>query len=177
MEPRAAVCEYDPAPQHYTLYAGSGGAVRLKTISRRYWTSRRTMCGSLMYDVGGNFGTRGMIYPEFCVVAWAARRVGRPVKWTCERQEAFLSDYQARDLAVEAELALDAEGTFLAMRGSNIGNAGGHTDELLARCKRASRSCRASTACPPRISARARCSATRRRRGLTAAPAARKSCM
>ena len=80
-----------------------------------------------MHDVGGNFGTRGMIYPEFALVAWAARRTGRPVKWTCERHEAFLSDYQGRDLAVEAELALDAEGTFLAMRGSNIGNAGAHT--------------------------------------------------
>jgi carbon-monoxide dehydrogenase large subunit len=80
-----------------------------------------------MREVGGNFGTRGMIYPEFTLVAWAARRVGRPVKWTCERHEAFLSDYQGRDLAVEAELALDAQGRFLAMRGSNLGNAGAHT--------------------------------------------------
>ena len=64
----------------------------------------------LMHDVGGNFGTRGFIYPEFCLAPWAARRVGRPVKWTCTRQEAFLSDYQGRDLAVEAELALDARG-------------------------------------------------------------------
>ena len=81
----------------------------------------------VMHDVGGNFGTRGMIYPEFALVAWAARRVGRPVKWMCERHEAFLSDYQGRDLAVEAELALDQKGNFLAMRGSNIGNAGAHT--------------------------------------------------
>ena len=68
-----------------------------------------------------------MIYPEFALVAWAARRVGRPVKWLCERHEAFLSDYQGRDLAVEAELALDKKGNFLAMRGSNISNAGAHT--------------------------------------------------
>ena len=54
----------------------------------------------LMRDIGGNFGTRGMIYPEFALVAWAAKRIGRPVKWTCERSEAFLSDYQGRDLAV-----------------------------------------------------------------------------
>jgi carbon-monoxide dehydrogenase large subunit len=67
-----------------------------------------------------------MIYAEFALVAWAARRVSRPVKWICERHESFLSDYQARDLAVEAELALDAQGSFLAMRGSNIGNLGGH---------------------------------------------------
>ena len=63
-------------------------------------------------------------YPEFALVAWAARRIGRPVKWTCERSEAFLSDYQGRDLAVEAELALDADGNFLALRGSNTSNLG-----------------------------------------------------
>jgi carbon-monoxide dehydrogenase large subunit len=78
-------------------------------------------------DVGGNFGTRNAFYPEFALVAWAARRVGRPVKWTCDRREAFLSDYQGRDLVVEAELALDAEGNFVGMRGSNISNAGANT--------------------------------------------------
>jgi carbon-monoxide dehydrogenase large subunit len=80
-----------------------------------------------MQDVGGNFGTRGMIYPEFALVAWAARKLRRPVKWIIERSESFLSDYQARDLVVEAELALDDKGKFLAMRGSNLGNLGAHT--------------------------------------------------
>ena len=78
-------------------------------------------------DVGGNFGTRGAIFAEQPLVAWAARRVGRPVKWTSERSELLLSDYQGRDLAVEAELALDKDGNFLAMRGSNVGNLGSHT--------------------------------------------------
>ena len=78
-------------------------------------------------DVGGNFGTRGAIFAEQPLVAWAARRVGRPVKWTSERSEVLLSDYQGRDLAVEAELALDKDGNFLAMRGSNVGNLGSHT--------------------------------------------------
>ena len=78
-------------------------------------------------DVGGNFGTRGADFPEQLLVAWAARRVGRPVKWTSDRSEAFLSDYQGRDLAVEAELALDADGNFLAMRGANVGNLGALT--------------------------------------------------
>ena len=126
MEPRAAACEFDSAKQHYTLYAGSGGAVRLKDDLASVLNVPADNVRVVMYDIGGNFGTRGMIYPEFCVVAWAARRIGRPVKWTCERQEAFLSDYQARDLTVDAELALDRDGTFLAMRGSNIGNTGGH---------------------------------------------------
>lgn len=127
MEPRAAVSEYDPATKRYTLYAGSGGAVRLKNDLATVLAIPADQVRVVMHDVGGNFGTRGMIYPEFCVVAWAARRVGRPVKWLCERSEAFLCDYQGRDLVVSAELALDNEGAFLAMRGSNIGNAGAHT--------------------------------------------------
>jgi aerobic carbon-monoxide dehydrogenase large subunit len=127
MEPRAAVAQYDKAGERYTLHAGSGGAVRLKDDLATVLNVPAANVRAVMRDIGGNFGTRGMIYPEFCVVAWAARRVSRPVKWTSERQEAFLSDYQARDLAVEAELALAADGTFLAMRGSNIGNAGAHT--------------------------------------------------
>ena len=60
------------------------------------------------------------------LLAWASRRVGRPVKWTCERSESFLSDWQGRDLTVEAELALDEEGNFLAIRGFNLSNLGGH---------------------------------------------------
>ena len=81
---------------------------------------------TVMMDMGGNFGTRNFFYPEYALLAWAARRVGQPVKWTCERSEAFLSDYQGRDLTVEAELALDKEGNFLAVRGSNLSNLGGH---------------------------------------------------
>ncbi len=77
-------------------------------------------------DVGGNFGTRNSSYPEFTLVAWAARRLGRPVKWTGERREAFLADYQGRDLAVTAELALDGEGRFLALRSANVSNIGAH---------------------------------------------------
>ncbi len=127
MEPRAAVGEYDAATQRYTLHAGSGGSVRMKKDLALILDVDESRVRVLMDDVGGNFGTRGMIYPEFALVPWAARRIGCPVKWTCERHEAFVSDFQGRDLAVTAELALDAEGNFLAMRGSNIGNAGGHT--------------------------------------------------
>ena len=127
MEPRAAVAEYEPATQRYTLHAGSGGAVRLKNDLAAMLDVPAQNVRVLMRDIGGNFGTRGMIYPEFALVAWAAKRIGRPVKWTCERSEAFLSDYQGRDLAVTAELALDADGNFLAMRGSNISNIGAHT--------------------------------------------------
>jgi CO/xanthine dehydrogenase Mo-binding subunit len=73
-------------------------------------------------DVGGNFGIRNSTCPGFALVACAARRVGRPVKWTCERRDAFASDFHGRDLSSKAELALDKDGHFLALRAINIGN-------------------------------------------------------
>ena len=127
MEPRAALAAYDRDTGRYTLYAGNGGAVRLKNDLATMLGVAPEKVHVLMQDVGGNFGTRGMIYPEFALVAWAAKKLGRPVKWIIDRHKSFLSDYQARDLVVEAELALDAKGRFLAMRGSNIGNLGAHT--------------------------------------------------
>jgi carbon-monoxide dehydrogenase large subunit len=127
MEPRAAVASYDTSTQRYTVHAGSGGAVRLKTDIAQTLDIPEAAVRVVMRDVGGNFGSRGAIYPEFVLVAWAARRVGRPVKWTCERHESFVSDYQGRDRAREAALALDADGKFLALRGSNVGNLGALT--------------------------------------------------
>jgi carbon-monoxide dehydrogenase large subunit len=126
MEPRAATGTYDPSSGRYTLYAGIGGAVRPKQDLAKILGVPEDKVRVVMREVGGNFGTRGSFNPEFALVTWAARHVGRPVKWTCERQEAFLCDYQARDLAVDAELALDHDGRFLAMRGSNIANVGAY---------------------------------------------------
>jgi aerobic carbon-monoxide dehydrogenase large subunit len=126
MEPRAAIGSYDPATGQYTLHAGAGGAVRPRHDMAVVLGVADEQVRMVMYDVGGNFGTRGASNPEFALVCWAARRIGCPVKWTCERSEAFLCDYQARDLACDAELALDVEGTFLAMRGSNMVNNGAY---------------------------------------------------
>ena len=78
----------------------------------------------LSHDVGGNFGTRNRVFVEFGLVLWAAKKLGRPVKYTATRSEAFLSDYQGRDLVTKVELALDADGRFLAMRATNISNVG-----------------------------------------------------
>ena len=126
MEPRAALGEYDPATQRYTLHAGAGGAVRPKRDLVAVLGVPDANVRMVMHDVGGNFGTRGAFNPEFALVAWASRRIGRPVKWTCERSESFVADYQARDLEATAELALDADGKFLAMRASVISNVGAY---------------------------------------------------
>jgi aerobic carbon-monoxide dehydrogenase large subunit len=127
MEPRAATGEYDPATGHYTIHTCSGSTLRLRRDLSIVLNVPEKHVRLVIGDVGGNFGTRGAIFAEQPLVAWAARRVGRPVKWTSERSELLLSDYQGRDLAVEAELALDKDGNFLAMRGSNVGNLGSHT--------------------------------------------------
>ena len=126
MEPRAAVGEFNAGTGRYTLHAGAGGAVSPRRDLAMVLGVAPEQCRMVMHDIGGNFGTRGGFNPEFAIVVWAARRVGRPVKWTGDRSEYFLADHQARDLAVSAELALDAEGTFLAMRGSNLVNQGAY---------------------------------------------------
>jgi aerobic carbon-monoxide dehydrogenase large subunit len=127
LDARAALGAYDVDSGRYTLFAGSGGVVRQKRelagVLRVPEAAVRVVSG----DVGGNYGTRNAFYPEFALVVWAAKRLGRPVKWTCERSEAFASDYQGRDQAIQAELALDAKGRFLALHGSVICNAGAHS--------------------------------------------------
>ena len=127
MEPRAAVAAFDPETGRYTLHAGGGGVVRPKRELAEILGVAEDRVRVVAADVGGNYGTRNAFYPEFALVAWAARRLGRPVKWTADRGESFVSDYQGRDLAVTAELALDGDGRFVAMRGSNVSNVGAHT--------------------------------------------------
>ncbi len=126
MEPRAAVGEYDPATGMHTCHAGAGGAVSPRRDLAMVFGIPPEQARMVMHDIGGNFGTRGSFSVEFALVVWAAKRLGRPVKWTCERSEYFVADYQARDLSCHAELALDKDGTFLAMRGSNLVNQGAY---------------------------------------------------
>lgn len=128
MEPRAVLGAYDAVSGRYTLHTGSGGgAVRNRDRLAQMLGVPTEQCRCVFADMGGNFGTRNAFYPDYALMPWAARRVGRPVKWTATRQECFLSDYQARDLASHAELALDAAGNFLALRGVNIANLGAYT--------------------------------------------------
>ena len=124
LEPRAVLAVHDAGSGRTTIHAGSGGAVRQKREIALVLGWEPEAIRVLSYDVGGNFGTRNRLYPEFALAAWASRRLGRPVKYTAERGESFLSDYQGRDLALDLELALDAEGRFLALRASSLSNAG-----------------------------------------------------
>ena len=126
MEVRTALATHEPESGKITLYAGGGGVVRAKFDLAHMLGMEPTSVRVVAKDVGGNFGTRNNSYPEFSLVAWAARRLGRPVKWAGDRTESFLSDYHGRDLTVSADLALDSFGKFLALRASNISNIGAY---------------------------------------------------
>lgn len=128
MEPRTIAAAHDAGSGLYTIYTGSGrGIVKVKNDLAIALGVSADQVRCVCEEMGGNFGTRNFFYPEYALLPWAARLVGRPVKWKCERLDSFLSDYQGRDLTVEAELALDATGNFLAIRGSNLSNLGSHS--------------------------------------------------
>lgn len=130
LEPRAALGHYDADTDRYTLYAGSGGAVRQKRELAEVLGEPHEKLRVLSFDVGGNFGTRNRAFVEFGLVLWASRKLARPVKFRAERSECFLSDYQGRDLVTEVFLALDARGRFLALKASNLSNVGAHCVSL-----------------------------------------------
>jgi carbon-monoxide dehydrogenase large subunit len=133
LEPRTTIADYDRASGQYTLYSGTGrGVAKARLDLARALGVPADDVRVLCEEMGGNFGTRNFFYPEWTLLAWAARRTGRPVKWTCERSESFLSDYQGRDLTVEAELALDADGNFLAVRASNLSNLGAYAASFVS---------------------------------------------
>ena len=131
MEARTAVGQYDKQSGRYFIHAGSGGVVRQKAELAGMMGVRPDQVRVVALDIGGNFGTKNTIFPEFPLVLWASKRVGRPVKWACERSEAFLSDYQGRDLVAKVELALDKRGRFLAMRGSHLSNVGAYAASIV----------------------------------------------
>jgi len=127
MEPRAVVARFDPGKNHYTIYACHQRPYIWRTMMTQNMFEipehgMRLIAG----DVGGSFGMKGGLYPEVPLVAWASKRVGRPVRWACERTESLLSDDQARDMVVEAELGLDSEGHFLGMRLKSKNNVGAY---------------------------------------------------
>src|SRR6516164_9633683 len=129
MEPRGCIADYDPGTGRYMLYSSTQNVHGVRQILAHqilHVPERRLRV--VARDVGGGFGMKGNVYPEEAVLVWAARRVGRPVKWIPSRSEALLGDAQGRDQNVTAELALDAEGGFLALRWTGSHNVGAYIE-------------------------------------------------
>jgi carbon-monoxide dehydrogenase large subunit len=124
LEPRAVVASY--ADGRYTIHAPTGGVQRFRADAAAALGVPESAVRFVARDVGGGYGTRNYVCPEIPLVAWAAKRLGRPVKWRADRQECFLSDDHARTLSVKAELALDKEGNFLGFRSENTSDVGAY---------------------------------------------------
>ena len=117
LEPRAAVGDFDRRSGRYTLYTGIQGPHGLRAqLAEQIFRVPHGQVRVVTEEVGGSFGMRSGMYPELVLVLWAAKRLGRPVKWTSSRREGFVSDEPGRDNVSAAELALDARGRFLALR-------------------------------------------------------------
>src|SRR5712692_159730 len=125
MEPRAALAEWDAAAERYTLHASlqSVHALALNLARVLRVPVERVRC--VTADVGG-VGSKIQPYPEYAALAWAARRLGRPLKWVSSRTEGFLTDAQSRDHVLEGELALDAAGRLTALRVHSTTNLGAY---------------------------------------------------
>ena len=127
MEGRAARAEYEPGAGKWTLHAGTQGSWHVRDmLAKDVFKVAPEKFRVVTPDVGGGFGMKLFCYVEYGLVCFAARALGRPVKWTSERTEAFLSDTHGRDNVTAGELALDAEGKFLALRTRNLANMGAY---------------------------------------------------
>ncbi|HUA50807.1 MAG TPA: xanthine dehydrogenase family protein molybdopterin-binding subunit [Candidatus Sulfotelmatobacter sp.] len=117
MEPRGALGFYDPREDRLTLYVDCQYPHRVRgMLANAIFKVPESQMRVISGDVGGGFGTKGWQYVEHRLVLWAARKLGRPVKWTCERSEAVMADEHGRDNVGDIELALDADGKFLGLR-------------------------------------------------------------
>ena len=133
LEPRAAIGQWDAAAERYTLIAGTQGvAVVRRFLAESVFKVPPQKMRVLTYDVGGGFGMKVQPYPEYAAVLYAARRLGRPVKWRASRLESFLADTHGRDGVLEGELALDADGRFLALRVRTLVGVGAYPSTFSA---------------------------------------------
>src|SRR4051794_7542205 len=128
MEPRGVVALYDPDTGRYTAHVSAQSIHATRDHAARALGVEPTQLRFIAPDVGGGFGAKNFIYPEQVLIPWAARRVGRPVKWIAGRGEVFVADHQGRDHQAEAQLALDAEGHFLALRIRSVANLGAYLE-------------------------------------------------
>ena len=127
IEPRAALAEYDAGTDQLTLWNTTQNPhVARLVIAAFVAMAPEHKLRVIAPDVGGGFGSKIFIYPEEVVCLWAARKVGRPVKWTAERSESFVTDAHGRDHVTRAELALDANGKILALRAKTVANLGAY---------------------------------------------------
>ena len=126
MEPRSAIGEYDPASERWTLRLGCQGVFPMRQLLTGPLKAPVEKIRVLTGNVGGSFGMKASCYPEYPAILYAARLLGRPVKWTDERGESFLSDSHGRDHDMEQAIALDANGKILALRVTGFGNIGAY---------------------------------------------------
>ena len=126
METRGATGVYDAAKDSYTLYACSQSALGVRNQAAAIMSLPNEKVRVITEDVGGAFGMKTPLYPEYAAVLVAAKKAGRPVRWQSTRSEAFMTDMQGRDAVTEAELALDADGKFLALRMRHICGQGAY---------------------------------------------------
>src|SRR6185312_3391724 len=127
METRGVIGTYDPGEDRYTLYADVQYPHRVRdALARNIFKIPENRIRVIAGDVGGGFGTKGWQYVEHRLMLWAAKRLGRPVKWSASRSEAVQADEHARDNISDAELALDADGGFLGLRVRTIANVGAY---------------------------------------------------
>jgi carbon-monoxide dehydrogenase large subunit len=127
MEPRAAIAEYNEPEEHFTLYTTSQNPhVARLVLSAFYNIAQEHKLRVVAPDVGGGFGSKIFIYPEEMVALWASKKVGRPVKWTGDRTEAFLTDAHGRDHLTKAEMALDKDNKVTGLRVKTYANLGAY---------------------------------------------------
>lgn len=132
MEPRASIAEFDEESGRFTLTVGCQGAHKMREWVAKAMHMPQESIRVLSPDVGGGFGMRYFLFNEYLLCMQAARAFGVPVKWTADRSESFLSDGHGRDQVNHAELALDKDGTFLALKVSNLGNVGAYLSQYSA---------------------------------------------
>src|SRR6201993_1900966 len=127
MEPRAAIANYDTAEEHFTLYTTSQNPhVARLVLSAFYNIAPENKLRVIATHVGGGFGSKIYIYPEEMVALWASKKVGRPIKWTGDRSEAFLTDHHGRDHVTKAEMAFDKDNKILGLRVKTYANFGAY---------------------------------------------------
>ncbi len=126
IEARAALADFDSATGRWTLYANTQGGWLVKNLIGPQFGVDPEKFRIITPDVGGGFGMKLFLYAEHVLTCFAARKLGRPVKWAADRGEAFLCDTQGRDNLTLGELAIDADGTFLALRTRNVSNMGAY---------------------------------------------------